>query len=155
MMILTMVMALAAAAPSAEAEALGQRIARTGTLGAMLPQATEAETQQMIAAHPELTDAERATLRETGVEVTESALARLTKALGTAYAQILSVEDMEAIAAFNESPAASAYRKAQPVATASAMKSLGGLDFKGELTAAFCKKTGKLCAAPKGNPNGR
>ena len=47
-------------APSAEAEALGVRLAQTGTLAALLPTITAKEREEMVARHPELSDADKA-----------------------------------------------------------------------------------------------
>ena len=48
-----------APAPTAEAEALGRRVADTGTLAALLPLLIARDTEAMIAEHPELDDAAR------------------------------------------------------------------------------------------------
>jgi CelD/BcsL family acetyltransferase involved in cellulose biosynthesis len=145
MTILLMVAALAAAAPSAEAEQLGLRIARTGAMAAMLPLALAKQSGEIVAEHPELSAADQAALRATAETVGRDGIAKMTAALGHAYAQSLSLADMKAIATFNESPAAAAYRKATPLATQAAMRALGPLDYKADVAAAFCRKTGKLC----------
>ena len=50
-------------APTAEAEALGRRVADTGTLAALLPLLIAKDTDALIAEHPELDDAGKAKLR--------------------------------------------------------------------------------------------
>jgi hypothetical protein len=133
------------AAPSAEAEALGVRLAQTGTLAALLPTITAKEREDMVAAHPELSDADKAALRATADELAKAASDRLTAAIGHGYASRLSVEDLRALVAFNESAPAQHWRKATPGAVMEAMQSVGEMHLTEETEAAFCKKTGKLC----------
>ena len=47
--------------------------------------------------------------------------------------------------AFQSSSAGKRYRAAMPGVIAETMKSIGNMDFKGDVRAAFCKETGKLC----------
>lgn len=136
---------LAQTAPGAEAEALGVRLAQTGTLAALLPTITAKEREEMVARHPELSDADKAALRATADDVAKAAIERLTAAIGHGYASRLSVEDLRALVAFNESPPARNWRKATPGAVMEAMQSVGEMHLAEETQAAFCKKTGKLC----------
>lgn len=137
---------MAAAAPSAEAEALGRRLAETGTLSALLPLAARKETEELIAAHPELDDADKAALRAVAAETARGGMDKAVAASGHAYAAALPIEDLKALVAFNESAAARRYRAAQPQAIAATMQALAGLDFKKDVMAAFCARTGKGCA---------
>lgn len=138
----------APSAPSAEARALGLRLARTGTLAALLPLMTGKETEEMVAADPKLTAAEQATLRQTAKDVAERHTGQLMAAMGDAYAAKLSLPELRALVASNETPAATHYRAAQPAVIAQTMQAAGTIDFKAETMAAFCKETGKGCAKP-------
>lgn len=144
---LTMWIAMAAAqAPvSAEAQALGRRLAEAGPLGVLLPMMAAKETEEMVADHPELGEADKAKLRRIAAATAEAGSARLMKAEGDAYAARLSVEEMKALVAFYESPAARRQREVQPAVIAETVQSVGTIDFKGETLAAFCKETGKAC----------
>jgi hypothetical protein len=63
-----------------------------------------------------------------------------------AYAEKLSIGDLRAIAAFQKSRAGRRYKAAIPGVVMQTMKAVGGMDFKADVTAAFCRQTGKLCA---------
>lgn len=141
-------MVMAQTAPSAAAEALGVRLAQTGTLAALLPTIIAKDREELIAAHPELSDADKAALRATADDVAKAATDRLTAAIGHGYATRLSIEDLRALVAFNESAAASHWREATPGAVMDAMSAMGGLDLRASASKAFCKKTGKLCEQP-------
>lgn len=142
-------LALATQAPAGEAAALGRRLAETGTLGTLLPLIVAKETAELVAAHPELSEADRATLRATAAETARAGSERAMKASGDAYAAKLSVADLRALVAFNESAPATRYRAAQPAVIMATMQALSGLDFKQDAMAAFCRKTGKGCAKAK------
>jgi hypothetical protein len=137
--------AMAQAAPGAEAEALGVRLAQTGTLAALLPSVAAKERDELIAQHADWSDADKAALRETADDVAKAAVDRLTTAIGHGYATRLSVEDLRALVAFNESDAGKRWRAATPGAVMGAIAALGQLNLGAETRAAFCKKTGKLC----------
>jgi hypothetical protein len=144
-MILALAFALAASAPSAKAQRLGRQLAEGGTLAALLPMVAEKEIGELVAAHPELGEADRRALRETARATYESGRDRLMDATGRAYAERLSVADLRALVAFNRTRAAAHYRAAMPGAIAAAMQRVGEMDFKKDALAAFCRKTGKLC----------
>jgi hypothetical protein len=137
---------LLAAAPSTEAEALGMRLAKAGTLAALLPMMEVKETEELVAQHKQLSAAEQAQLRATAQEVATTSADRLFAAEGRAYAAELSVEDLRALVAHAESGPAKRMRAAQPKVIAATMQSVGGIDFKKDVLAAFCAKTGKACA---------
>lgn len=132
---------------SPEAAALGRRMAETGTLATLLPMISAKEAEELVAAHPELSEADRATLRATAKETAEKGIGRLLDAQGDAYAAALSIEDLRVLVGFNGTDAARNYRAAQPQVIAATMKGMAGLDYKKDVMAAFCAKTGKGCAA--------
>ncbi len=144
---MTVLIALAAAqAPAApEAQALGRRLAEAGTLASLLPMIAAKETEEMVAAHPELSDADKAKLRSVAAATAKAGSDRLMKAEGDAYAGRLSVEELKALVAFHESPAARRQREVMPAVIMATMQAAGPIDFKGETLAAFCKETGKAC----------
>jgi len=142
----TIALLLAAATPSAEALTLGRQIAEHGTLGTLLPMMRQKETEEMVAAHPELNATEQAKLRTTSKRVFEAGRDRIMQSEGRAWAEQLSLPQLRAVATFQGSAAGKHYRAAMPVVIGSTMKSIGQMDFKGDVSTAFCKETGKLCA---------
>lgn len=136
---------LLAAAPSAEAEALGIRLARTGTLAALLPMAVAKDTEELIAKTRDLTPAEQAQLRAMAQETGRAGMEKIFAAEGKAYAAALSVEDLRALVAAAESAPARRMRAAMPQVIATTVKTVDGMDFKKDAMAAFCAKTGKGC----------
>lgn len=137
--------ALLAAAPSPEAEALGHRLAATGALETLFPAVAAKETEEMIAQHPELSAAERQTLRDTAREVRIAISDKMAAAFGHEYAEALDLADLKALVAFAETPAARRYREAVPGVLMRAVGKVGSIDFGGDVRKAFCAKTGKLC----------
>ena len=89
--------------------------------------------------------AEQEKLRATAARVFESGRERLMDAEARAYVEKLSVEDLRAVAAFQTSDAGKRQRAAMPSVIADTMQRVGKLDFKGDVVAAYCKDTGKLC----------
>lgn len=146
---LTLILAAMLAAPSAEAETLGRRLAATGAIETLLPAIATKETEEVIVQHPELSEADRQSLRATTGEVVRAMGDRLAATMGHEYAAALSVKDLRALVTFAGSPAARRYRAAIPGVTMRGLGKLGSVDFKGELARAFCAKSGKLCP-PKG-----
>jgi hypothetical protein len=138
-------LALAQTAPSAEAEALGKRLAETGTLAAILPEIVAKDREELVAQHPELGEADKAALRASADEAARAGIDRLLGAIGHGYAERLSVEDLRALVAFNEGAAAKRWREATPGAVGAALGSLGDLNLKADALKLFCAKTGKLC----------
>ena len=136
---------LAAAAPSAEALALGRQIAEAGTLASFVELVQTKETDELVEAHPELSDADKAKLRVTARSVYQLGRERLMQATARAYAERLSVADMRDVVAFQKSRAGQTYRGAIPAVIAATVESVGEMDFKGDVLAAYCKETGKLC----------
>jgi len=136
---------LAAAAPSAEALALGRQIAEAGTMASFIELLQAKETDELVEAHPELADADKVKLRATAKIVYQSGRERLMQATARAYAERLSVADMRDVVAFQKSRAGQTYRGAIPAVIAATVESVGEMDFKGDVTKAYCKETGKLC----------
>jgi hypothetical protein len=141
-----LLVAAAVAQPSAEALKLGRQIAETGTLATVLPLVQQKETEELIAAHPELNAAGKARLRATARRVYETGRERLMQAEARAYAQRLSIGDMRTVIAFQSGAAGKRYRAAIPGVIADTMRQIGKMDFKGDVLAAYCKETGRLCA---------
>lgn len=142
---LILALALAMATPSAEAQRLGRELAEAGTLAALLPLIQEKETEEIVSAHPELSDSDKAALRATAKRVYDLGRERLLSATGRAYAERLSIADLKRLVAFNRTGAARRYRQATPAVIAATMQSVGTMDFKKDVRAAFCTETGKLC----------
>lgn len=134
-------------AGSPEAEALGKRLAEAGTLATLLPMVAQKEAEEMIADIPDLTDAEKQMLRDISAETARAGLDQVTTQMGAVYAQKMTVAEMRAIVAFNDSPAAQKHRALQPEVIAASVAALGPVDHKGSTLKAFCAKTGKGCAA--------
>ncbi|MDF7777627.1 DUF2059 domain-containing protein [Sphingomonas sp. AOB5] len=130
-----------------EAEALGKRLAEASSLAALLPAVAAKEREEMLAEHPEWTDADKAAFRETADAVAARGMDRLTTAMGKAYATRLSLDDLRALVAFNETPAAKRMRAVAPAVMIETAGALDGMDYKGETRRAFCTRTGKLCEA--------
>jgi len=137
---------LAAAAPSAEALALGRQIAEAGTMASFIELVQAKETDELVEAHPELGDSDKVKLRAVARVVYQSGRERLMQASARAYAERLSIADMRDIVGFQKSRAGQSYRGAIPAVIAATVESVGEMDFKGDVTAAYCKQTGKLCA---------
>lgn len=137
--------------PSAEAVVLGTRLAETGTLASLLPMMAAKETDELVAQHPELSPEDVAELRRVAAATFATGKAKLFAAEGRAYAERLSVADLRVLAARNGDPVSGRYRAAARAVIATAMGTMGGMDFKGDTLAAFCagKRTGtvKACAA--------
>lgn len=137
--------AAAAAQPSPEALDLARQVAAHGTLAAIAPLQTQSEIAEMIAAHPELSEAERARLRAIGEERSKALVASALEAEAAALASELSLDDLRALAAFSASAAAEHQRAALPKVIGATLGSLGKVDYAGGVRAAFCSETGKLC----------
>ena len=138
----------ATAVPSAEALDLGTRLARAGSIMSLLPLVAQKDTEEMVAAHPELTAAEKEKLRAAAATTLQAGMTRIATAFGTAYAKRLDVAQLRALVAQAESPEQQRLRAVQPQVMAEALGAIGTMDFKKDVTAAFCRDTGKLCPAP-------
>ena len=140
---------LAADAP-ANVAADARAVAETGMLATVARLKTKAEIEELVADHPDLSDAEKAALRMAGEATADAAIERATAAEAAAYAANLSAADLAALAAFTRSDAAKAQRAAMPavmMATLQTLNAGGEIHFKEDTLAAFCASTGKLCEA--------
>ena len=131
--------------PSTEALRLGRQIAENGNLAAILPLVEEKEAGDLVAAHPELGAKSQAELRATAKRVYEADRTRLMKAEAESFARKLSMSDLRSLAAFARSSAARRLQSVMPQVVADTMQQIGQIDFKGDVLAAYCKETGKLC----------
>lgn len=136
---------LLVAEPAPEAFALSRDLAEAGTLSAVLPLIQAKETEELIADNPDLTTAERDRLRALAMATFRHGRERIMDATARAYAERLSIEDLRALVAVQKTEAATRYRDLMPEAIAAAMQKIGPMDYKGDVRAAFCKETGKLC----------
>jgi hypothetical protein len=133
------------AAPSAEAEALGIALARTGVLPILLPQLAGKDVEEMIGEHPDLSTTDKEQLRAAAKVVLADQTERLMTLIGHDYAVRLSIDDLKVLVAFNAGAPAQHWRAAEPSAIMAAAKALDSFDFKKSVAADFCKTSGKLC----------
>jgi len=138
--------AAAATQPSPEALKLGREIAEGGTMASFIELVQSKETDELVDAHPEISTADKVKLRATAHRVYLSGRERLMAATGRAYAERLGVDDLREIATFQRSRAGQSYRAAIPAVIAATVEAVGNMDFKGDVLAAYCKDTGKLCS---------
>ncbi|MFP5329816.1 MAG: hypothetical protein ACLGHC_06745, partial [Alphaproteobacteria bacterium] len=124
---------------------LGRELAEAGTITALLPLIQQKETEELVAAHTELSEADKAALRATAKRVYETGRERLLSETGRAYAERLSITDLRRLVRFSRTSAAKRYRDATPAVIAATLQAVGTMDFKKDVRAAFCKETGKLC----------
>ena len=134
--------------PSAEKLALATEVASYSALATIGPLQTAAEVEDIIASNPDLTTEEQDRLRAIGRARAETLARDALAAEAAALAELLSLEDLRAIAEFERLPAAANQRAATPQVAMRVMQGLQGLDYKGEVKAAFCAETGKLCEGP-------
>ena len=146
-MVIAFLLAAAAAQPSPEALQLGKALAAHGSLAAMLPMIKAKEVSELVADHQNLTPADQARLRATADQVFERGRDRILTAEGTAYANAMSVDDLRQVLAFYRSAAGARFEAALPGVIAGTAANMGKVDFKADVLAAYCKQTGKLCAA--------
>lgn len=137
-----------AAAPSAEAEALGRRVAETGTLASLFPMLIAQDTEELVKQHDELDDAGKARLRAVASATAKAAMDRLLGTMGHEYAVRMSLADLKALVAFNEGPAAKAWRAAEPQVIIATKQTIDGFDLKKESWTAYCRSPGVTCPVP-------
>jgi len=140
--------AAAAQPPGAGQAALGRRLAAAGDFNAIVGAMGAAEVERIARETPGLGDAERARLREIGRATLAAGRARLLDRVGAIYARHFTAAQLRGIVAFLESPAGRAYTGALPALLPEIAAAMQGRDLGGEIRAAFCRETGKLCAAP-------
>ena len=144
-MVIALLLAEAAAHPSPQAMRLGRLLAESGTLATLLPMIQQKETEELVADHAELSAAQKDRLRVVAKAVYQRGRERLIDAEAQSYARRMSLADLRAAVAFQNSPAGRHYRAAIPNVIMDTMKTIGSMDFKGDVRAAYCKETGKLC----------
>jgi hypothetical protein len=137
-----------ATAPDAEQLALGRRLAAAGDFNAIVGAMGAAEVERMARETPDLSDAERARLREVGAATFAASRARLLETVGAIYARHFTAAQLTEITAFLESAAGRAYIGAFPRLLPEIAQTMQGLDLAAAIGAAFCRETGKLCAPP-------
>jgi hypothetical protein len=142
----------AAPAPSAAQVALGRRLAAAGDFNAIVGAMGAAEVERLARETPDLSDAERSRLREIGRATLAAGRARLLDAVGVIYARHFTAAQLGRIAGFLESPAGRAYTGALPRMLPEIGQAMQGRDLAAEIRAAFCRETGKLCAAAPAAP---
>jgi len=140
--------AAAAQQPGAGQAALGRRLAAAGDFNAIIGAMGAAEVERIARETPELSEAERARLREIGSAALAAGRARLLDRVGAIYARHFTAAQLEAIVGFLEGPAGRAYTGALPRLLPEIAAAMGTVDLGGEIRAAFCRETGKLCTAP-------
>ena len=149
MIAISTALAMLAQAPTtpvdAERAALAREVAAHSPLAVIGPLQTAAEVEQIIADATDLSFAEKDRLREIGRERAAALGEKALTAEAQALADTLSIDDLRAIAAFNRSSAAEHHRNALPYVAGTTMQALGTIDYKGEVRAAFCAESGKLC----------
>ncbi|HMG48063.1 MAG TPA: DUF2059 domain-containing protein [Allosphingosinicella sp.] len=138
----------AALAQPPEQLALGRRMAAAGDFNAIVGAMGAAEVERLARETPDLTEAERSRLREIGRATLETGRARLLVTVGAIYARHFTAAQLAEIVAFLESPAGRAYVGALPRLLPEIAQAMQGVDLAAEIRAAFCRETGKLCAAP-------
>lgn len=129
--------------PTPAAIALGERLARAGTLAALLPVQAAKETDELIAARPTLSPAEQARLRRVARTTLDAGAARLFAVEGRRYAELLTIGELTTLVAAAESPAATKLRAVQPQVIAAVVGSMAGFDFKKEVATAFDAGAGR------------
>lgn len=132
--------------PPAQA-ALGRRLAELGDFNAIIGAMGHAEIERMATNTPDLTDAERARLRQVGEAVLATGRGRALTLVGDIYAHHFTADQLTAIVAFLESPPGRAYVGALPRLLPQMAMSMQGVDLGRDIRAAFCRETGKLCQA--------
>jgi len=141
------VLALLAAAPSAEQVSLGVELARLGSVASMLPAVELEQTDQLLDEHPELATPERLALRRIAHRVAVQGMERLIETEGRAYAEALSVDELRSAIAFARSPVGRRMHAAEPAVARKTLLALRGYNYKREVMAALCRETGKGCAS--------
>jgi hypothetical protein len=143
--LLLMLLQASGPAISSEAELLGVRLARTSGLAAIAPALIEKDLAELAREDASLSAAERERLLSIGRTEARAGLEKVMQAMGSGYARRLSVEDLRILVAHGESPVAVRGRTAEPSVIAGAMGTLGEMDLKKNVAAAFCRDSGKLC----------
>ena len=135
--------------PSAEAEALGLRLAHTGVLATALPLAGASSVENLVSQHPDLSDADKAALRRTASAVAVRETDRVLAQEGHQYATLLSIEDLRTLVAGAETAAAQRQRAILPRVIAGTMQAMGSIDIGQIAWTEFCGLPGRQCPATR------
>ncbi len=135
--------------PSRAALAMGERLSRSGLLGAIVNVAGGAEAKGVVDAHPELAPPQRARAQAAADKALKDATAELTAAEARAFAAALTPEQLKAAVIFFESPAGRAYRAAFPRILVAVTQTGPARDFKGFVTQRVCDEAQVCPAAQK------
>ena len=123
-------------------------MAEAGDFNAIIGAMGAAEIERTAREAPGLNDGERARLRRIGGEVFAARRAALLDRVANIYASHFSLRQLREIVAFLEGPTGRLYTGAIPRLVPEIAAALQGVDLGAEIRAAFCRDTGKLCAAP-------
>ena len=146
-LLLAAAIAAPAVSPSPEALRLGEQLARAGTLGTLLPLMAAKESDELVAAHPELDADGRAALRRAAATALAAGERRIFAAEARVFADRLSIADMRKLVARNAESLARRYRAVVPATIAAAAAAIAGFDYKGDAWAAFCAEMPARCPA--------
>ena len=128
---------------------LGARVAASGAFMDLARLALEKDIRELLDANRAMPTADQLALTRIATDKAAEAQKKLIATTGELYARELSVADMQAIIAFNESPAAARWRAVQPRAVAAVQQGMAGYDFKREVLDVMCFRTRKMCPQPE------
>jgi len=134
--------------PDAEQLALGRRLAAAGEFNIITAAMGAAEVERLARETPGLSEAERGRLRAIGRATLDRGRARLLETVGAIYARHFTAAQLGEIVGFLEGPAGRAYTGALPRMLPEIAQTMQSVDLAAEIRAAYCRETGKLCAAP-------
>ncbi len=146
---ISVMLLLAMASPSSEANSLARQVAEGGALAAILPVLEARDTLQILAEHPQLSPGEKQALLASAHRTFLRGRDRLMEATARGYAKRLSIQDMRALVKFQRSKAARNHAAATPAVIAESMKAMGPMNFKADAVAVYCRESGNLCPPPK------
>ncbi len=146
-----LLLAILAAAVTPEEVELGTRLARSGNVASIIPVIELRQTEELIKSMPHLTKGEREQFRATAHAVAERGTDFLFRAEGRAYAERLSLADLKALMAFEESEVAKRKRAAEPAVTVATMEAMRDFNFRQEVMKAFCSRAKKACSKDAGS----
>lgn len=146
MIALLIATALSSAPASAEALRLGEQLARIGSFGTITGAMGAAQTEELVKSIPSATPAEQQQLRALATAHLAAIRVTTTAKVGAIYARHFTLPELRAITRFYASSAGHALTRETIASLPEIAGALQGIDFKGEVSAVFCKETGKLCA---------
>ncbi len=146
MIALLIALQVANAAPTREALRLGRGLAEVGSFGTITRAAGAAETEELVKSIPTPTAAEQQRLRSIAAARLASVRSVALDRVGAIYARRFTLADLQAITRFYASPAGRALSRETFASLPEIAAAMNGIDFKGDVRAAFCKETRKLCS---------